>query len=566
MYFRHLWNCKRVWFAAIGGLALIAASGQPAEALTNSFADTSNVVNDAVVSLSPIGIGPSCTGVLVAPTLVLTAGHCMQGAIIDGGSGEWNSQAPIWRAYNLPDPGAELSRNNGWISGLRGSTRMYVNRIIAPFNYNSRAVANVAACQAACADEGRCQGWTYQISTRMCFLKDTPRFQVNFGNTHGSSTLTIASSQYSTPGFADIVMMRLDTPVSATTATPATLLTHLPNTPEGIAAYLRRQTFQAVGFTILQANRRTAPMQFFQYPYVDNIDPLNDLAMVVVNNGLNSAIQGGDSGSPLFVTRTVGGRTQRFVVGINQGVGGSLNRYTLTGLNLRQRGQLLTLPYDRSTLDLRRSAAIGEWLQNIMWADFVASSARRPLYNWFGEGRSDNFVTSDPRWASDPRGVQMDGSGDYVDPRRHQDGYEMYRLEGYVFDPHRPQPSGTVALWSWFSSERGDNFLTSDPRWASNPASVRWAGESIANPRTQEGYTQYRLEGYIYDPRRPQPPNTRPLWSWFHPGRGDNFHTTDPRWGIPLATVRWVGNNIEGVDRDGYRLYRLEGFVPINPN
>ncbi len=562
-----LWGSTRFKLIVAAGLAvLVAISVQPTEALTNATTDTSNVANNAVVSLSEQGNGPSCTGVLITPTLVLTAGHCMNAAIVDGGSGRWNSQAPIWRAYNLPDPSQPFARNVGWSSGLRGSTRIYTDAIIAPFNYNSGIQPNVAACQSWCSREGRCQGWTYQASTRMCFLKDTPRFQVNLGNTHGASSLSVVSSQYSVPGFADVVAMRLDTPVPATSATPATLLTHLPNTPEGIADYLRRQNFQAVGFTSAQPTRQTAPMTFAQYPYRDGLDALHDLAMVAVSNSTASAIEGGDSGSPLFVTRSVGGRTQRFVVGINQGVGGGVNRYTLTGLNLRQRGQLLTFPYDRATLDLRRSAPIGEWLQNIMYADFAASSARRPLYNWFGAARADNFLTSDPRWASDPRGVQTDVSGDYLDPRRYQDGYEMYRLEGYVFDPHRPQPAGAIALWSWFSPARGDNFSTSDARWASNPAEARWAGEHLANQRTQDGYTQYRLEGFIYDPRRPQPPNTRPLWSWYHPGRGDNFHTTDPRWGIPLSSVRWVGEHIEGVDRDGYRLYRLEGFVPINPS
>lgn len=546
----------------LSGILFLALAVPPAAgALTFSNLDPSSNVNDAVVNIGMQGGSGTCTGVLVAPTLVLTAGHCMGGAIVDGGSGRWNTQSPIWRDYNLPHPSENFALNPGWVSALRGSTAtIYIGRIIAPFNYTQGTQATPVLCQSWCEAEERCQGWTYQTATSQCFLKDTPRFVANFGDTHGSPSFTAVSSQYSAAGLADMVMMRLDSPVPPTIATPARLLTHLPETPQAIEAYLRRLTYQAVGFSSTRSVRRTAQMRYNQYPFS------NDLVMLAVDSSLGAQTEPGDSGSPLFATRTVGGRAERFVIGINQGPSGNISRYTLTGFNLRQSGQLLTFPYDRSTLDLRRSAAIGEWLQNILYADFATTSTRRPLYNWWGARPADNFLTSDPRWASDPRGVQFDAGGENLDPRRYQGGYEMYRFEGYVFDPHRPQPIGTVALWSWFNPTRGDNFSTTDPRWASDPSTVSWAGEHLASQRAQSGYTQYRLEGFIYDPRRPQPPNTRPLWSWFHSGRGDNFHTTDPRWGISTSDVRWIGENIEGVDRGGYRLYRLEGYVPVNPN
>lgn len=546
------------------GSGPLAQTGVAILPLTRAGTDPSNPTNDAVVSIQTVGGGPGCTGTLVSPTLVITAGHCLLGAIIDGGSGQWNSQSPIWRSYNLPEPSA----NAGWTSRIRGArSRIYFDSIIAPFNYRQEAVANVFACHALCESEGRCQGWTYQNSTNQCFLKDTPRFQVNFGNTHGGASLTVTSSTYSVPGFADIAMMRLDTPVPVSTAIPALVISHLPDATTGIANFLRGETYQAVGFSPVQPTRQTVAMSFTAYPYADGFDAGGDLAMVEVAGAGGAVTEGGDSGSPLFALRRVGSRQQRFVVGILQGYWGLRNRYTLTGVNLRQRGQLLTMPYDRDTLDLRRSAPIGEWLNNVMYADFAASSGRRPLYNWYGERGADNFLTSDPRWASDPRGAATDASGEYLWPRRMQNGYGMYRLEGYVFNPHAPQPAGTIALWSWFSPARTDNFATTDPRWASDPASISWAGEHLSRQRSQDDYTQYRLEGYIYDPRRPQPPNTRPLFSWFHPGRGDNFHTTDPRWSIPASSIRWTGENLATSEvRDGYSLYRLEGYVAINPN
>lgn len=82
-----------------------ASTEANAQALTAPAAeDPSGLRNDAVVSISTPDSGPGCTGVLVAPTLVLTAGHCLQGAIVDGGSGRWDSRNPIWRRYNLPEP------------------------------------------------------------------------------------------------------------------------------------------------------------------------------------------------------------------------------------------------------------------------------------------------------------------------------------------------------------------------------------------------------------------------------------------------------------------------------
>jgi len=95
-----------------------------------------------------------------------------------------------------------------------------------------------------------------------------------------------------------------------------------------------------------------------------------------------------------------------------------------------------------------------------------------PLYSWWSPSREDNFTTSDPRWAGGP------GSSKTPD-------YGFHRLEGCVYDPARPQPASTVALYSWWNPERGDNFTTSDPRWAGTPGAK------------QAGYGFNRLEGYI---------------------------------------------------------------------
>ncbi|MCA8886862.1 MAG: trypsin-like serine protease, partial [Hyphomonadaceae bacterium] len=552
----------RPWFvlaAVFVSVAVFANTGSRAqsrasvEALTSATPDPSTRANDAVVSLGWENSGPICTGTLVAPTLVLTAGHCFDHSIVDGGSGQWNSQSPVWRSYQI---GTRTEADwMAWVRGDRAGVRPHT--FVEGAYYDRPAdVTNALACAARCNEQSaQCQAWMFNTTSHTCALMPAPRMTVRFGNTHESPTQTIVSTTYSTPGRADIVMMRLDTPAPSSLAIPAQVLSYLPDGEDRIAAFLRAQHFYAVGFTSAHPQRLRATMNFNNYPYD------RDLAMVGVLGELGASTEHGDSGGPLFATRTVGGVEQRFMVGVLQGFDSSdppRNRYTLTGLNLRAFGQLLPLQYNAATLDRTQAAPIGEWLNNVMYADFVASNPRfRPLYNWFSDSRGDNFLTSDPRWASDPRTIVFDGRG-YLDPRRFQDGYQMYRLEGYVFDPHGARPPGTVPLWTWYSEARGDNFTTSDPHWAGE---LRWNGEYLA-PMTREGYRLVRMEGYIFDPHLPQPRQTRPLYSWFSDSRGDNFQTTDAHWMIPANEVHWNGEYITAVDREGYRLYRLEGYVP----
>lgn len=172
----------------------------------------------------------------------------------------------------------------------------------------------------------------------------------------------------------------------------------------------------------------------------------------------------------------------------------------------------------------------------------------RHLLNWYNEARGDNFLTSDPRWSG--------RVGDLVD------SYRLFREEGQIFDPRGARPAGTLPLYSWWHPERQDNFVTSDPRWSMDPSTIRWSGENIANGHIQDGYSLYRLEGYIYDPKRPQPAGTVPLFSWWSGERLDNFATTNRYWSMPVEDIRWAGEHLaNGRVQDGYKLYRLEGYV-----
>ena len=199
----------------------------------------------------------------------------------------------------------------------------------------------------------------------------------------------------------------------------------------------------------------------------------------------------------------------------------------------------------------------------VIWFFSSSSMAQdTALWSWWHSGREDNFTSTKPSWSMPVDAVRW--SGEEIVGGRRQEGYRLYRLEGFVFDPLRPQPSGTVPLYSWYHPGRGDNFVSSDPRWRIPVSSVRWAGEHLADSSrtSRSGYRIYRLEGFVYDPRRPQPPGTLPLYSWWHPGRSDNYATTKLSWSMNPRDISWGNEHIvNGYAREGYRLYRLEGYV-----
>jgi hypothetical protein len=108
---------------------------------------------------------------------------------------------------------------------------------------------------------------------------------------------------------------------------------------------------------------------------------------------------------------------------------------------------------------------------------------------------------------------------------------DIIRAPGDDGARNRP-PDHLIPLYEWYSAARGDHFTTSDPDWAGEPGIER------------AGYRLVRIAGYVFDPARPQPQNTIPMVSWYSPGRGDNFLTTQV-------------NNYE----PEYRRVRLEGYV-----
>jgi hypothetical protein len=125
-----------------------------------------------------------------------------------------------------------------------------------------------------------------------------------------------------------------------------------------------------------------------------------------------------------------------------------------------------------------------------------------PLHSWYDPVRNDNWATTNKQYTEGPSAT--------IAPN-----YTYSRLEGYVFDPNKPQPPGTVPLHSWFSLERGDNWTTTNEQYTM-PLVTFIAPD----------YNLYRREGYVYSPLEDQPPETVPLQSWYNGLRGDNFITT----------------------------------------
>lgn len=155
--------------------------------------------------------------------------------------------------------------------------------------------------------------------------------------------------------------------------------------------------------------------------------------------------------------------------------------------------------------------------------DEISCSDIRPLISWYSPSRGDNFATSMPLWGG-PIGVQRSPD------------YRAYRNEGYVFlSPKR----GTVPLYRYYFPTDGDNWTTSDPRYAP---------DRVVN---SDEFRFSRLEGYIYDPSLRQPENTLPLDNSWSSSRKDRFLSSDSIW------TGEIGKR----NSPDYTIFRREGYI-----
>ena len=372
-------------------------------------------------------------------------------------------------------------------------------------------------------------------------------------------------------------MLALDGAVPASIATPREPLTRLPDPAKSDpTAFWRNQRFRVAGWgqADTQGNmpryRQVADAGGGEFPCATAFGFAQNMICPRRKDG--SSVLPGDSGGPLYWRDDASGK--EYVVGALQGVEGSnrAGRWTVTfGGHLRTGAGV----YASTPLGI----TLGEWIDQGIAQRIPAqligqrqvsqptwtASETVPLFEWWSSARGDNFLTSDPRWSA--RSDQLVWGDDVVlSGADSQQGYDLSRIAGRAFDPKAPKPEGTVPLFSWWSSTRKDNFATTDPRWGVPVDDIQWNGESVANGPDQSGYTLYRLEGYIFDPKKTRPPGTVPLWSWWSPEREDNFATSKRDWGMHPEQVRWQGEHLaNGRSRQSgveYSLYRLEGYLP----
>ncbi len=166
-------------------------------------------------------------------------------------------------------------------------------------------------------------------------------------------------------------------------------------------------------------------------------------------------------------------------------------------------------------------------------ANPARAQATVPLVAFYSPSAGDFFTTSQPAWTCRLHGC----SGEFGD-------YQLYGMQGHVFNPDLPQPAGTLPLWHWFSEAREDNLLTTHPDW--NPA----AGHTRESGET---YQFVRLAGYI---RPVGPPAYLQLRNFWKEGDRDN---------AALTTARFIttggGTRIPMRVPPGYGEARVEGVL-----
>lgn len=111
------------------------------------------------------------------------------------------------------------------------------------------------------------------------------------------------------------------------------------------------------------------------------------------------------------------------------------------------------------------------------WARLFSPDAPQPdgtipLYRWYSPSRGDNWTTADHR-SHGARGQRL------------APDYRFSRLVGYVYPPSYASHAGLVALHSWYSDDRKDNFITSSPGWRPSDGRTR-----------APDYTYVRFEGW----------------------------------------------------------------------
>ncbi len=414
-------------------------AGTP-QALTGSTNDPDTPERNATVWVG------GCTGTLIQPDMVLTAGHCVNRPLSPLPDGRWFPES------------------------------LLTNRRITDIRFGPR--------------------------------RDQPRARRE-------------GTYFSILNGADIALVALDRPVPARVAVPVPVMTTAPS-----GLNWSTQTFRQAGWGLIEdetptTRRRTATTRFRSYP-CHTFHALRTDKFCVQGGGV---VQGGDSGGPLYWDDSAG---QTWLVGVAQGTEPGGGRYVPTFL-----GEGTITRHDNGTTEVEPdiSGFMSSHLDRTACAqvkqEWERAHATIELTSWYSPGRGDNFSSTSAPW--------MGCAGD----RRSPD-YRFSSIEGRIYNPGSPAPDGTIPLYRWYSSRRGDNWTTS-----------AHADQGRAGRGLSPGYGTPALMGYIYPPSTTPRAGLVPLYSWYSPSRGDNWLTT--RHGDRGAAG-------QGLSPD-YRFVRHEGYV-----
>lgn len=103
-----------------------------------------------------------------------------------------------------------------------------------------------------------------------------------------------------------------------------------------------------------------------------------------------------------------------------------------------------------------------------------------PLFALWNPDRKDNFATTKKYWIMPVEDAILRPEGFIANKPPLKEGYTLFQLLGYIYDPDLPQPPCTLPLRSYWNPTALDNQATT--------------GE---NPPSQHGYHEYRLEGFV---------------------------------------------------------------------
>ncbi len=448
-------------------------AGSSQEALNGGTDDAVSPFNNAVVSVGNVrgdgSFDPGCTGTLIAPDVVITAGHCIH-------TSAWFPVKVTNDANHTPIP--------------QSSPGIDVNQVCVPCPTNSNTCITCNAGNSACTAGSRCISYDitrFNGNWQPTFADRAP-VDVSVGGDLNTNmrrrVVAFNSPQWvGNPftGHADIIMLGLTGGLldpthewwNSNVANPRELYN---GTPAGLSSSSQLGT---VGYSV-----DSGPTRHRAYGQGYTTTGAEQFTFGLTPS--TASIIGGDSGSPVFFGG-VNGNLMGVIQG-NNGVG--------TG-----RATSTFYPGSGTT------ANISAWTTKNGHRSFCSATtspiATAPntgfvkLMSWWSDERLDNFTTTNGVWNGCYPGYDRISNPGY--------NYSYTNLDGWIARGDLAQPAGTVALDLFWNATENDN-ATLTPALAPGG-----------------GYVDVGRIGWIFTSSAA---NRVPLFAWRSASRTDFFTTT----------------------------------------